>query len=279
MRALVCVLAFAAVSACKRGSAAVPQQSRVPGAQTVSFKSGSLTLAGVVYKPDGSGPFPVILWNHGSYGDPMQAFDEMGPHFTTRGWVFFGPFRRGQGLSASAGPYIGDEIERGAGSDGMRGKARAMVRLLEGDHLHDQLAAYAWLKRQPFVRSDRIAVGGNSFGGIQTVLGAERVAYCAAVDAAGGSQSWSVAPELHPVMLRAARASRAPMFLIQAENDYELTPSHALAEAMQQAGKVVELKIYPPFGEGQAAGHGFGWHGSAIWAEDVVRFLERHCDR
>ena len=264
---------------CKRGSAAVPQQSRVPGTETVSFKSGALTLAGVVYKPAGRGPFPAILWNHGSYGDPMVAFDEMGPTFTARGWVFFGPFRRGQGLSASAGPYIGDEIERAAGSDGMRGKARAMVRLLESDHLQDQLAAFAWLKQQAFVLPERIAVGGNSFGGIQTVLGAERVAYCAGVDAAGGAQSWSVAPELHSVMLRAARASRAPLFLFQAENDYDLTPSRALAETMQQAGKVVEVKIYPPFGEGSAAGHGFGWHGSAIWADDVVRFLERYCDR
>ena len=279
MRLLVCLLAFAAVSACKRGSAAVPRQSRVPGTQTVSFKSGELTLAGVVYRPADSGRFPAILWNHGSYGDPMEAFDEMGPNFTARGWVLFGPFRRGQGLSASAGPYIGDEIARAGSAGGPRGRARAMVRLLEGDHLQDQLAALDWLKQQQFVLPDRIAVGGNSFGGIQAVLGAERVAYCAAVDATGGAQSWSMAPELHPVMLRAARASRSPMFLFQAENDYDLTPSRALAQAMQQAGKIAEVKIYPPFGDGPAAGHGFGWHGSAIWADDVVRFLERHCDR
>jgi carboxymethylenebutenolidase len=276
MRTLLCVVAFVAFSACKRGSAAVPAPG--PGKTTVSFQSGQLTLSGVVYRPAGNAAVPAILWNHGSYGDPMVAFDELGPVFVARGWVFFGPFRRGQGLSASAGPYIGDEIERAGRADGMRGKAREMVRLLAGEHLDDQLAAYAWLQQQPFVVANRIAVGGNSFGGIQTVFGAERVPYCAAIDAAGGSQSWSVAPELHPVMIRAARASRAPMFFLQAANDYDLTPSRTLAEAMQKAGKIAELKIYPAFGDGPGEGHGFGWHGSSIWAEDVVRFLERHCD-
>ncbi len=40
-----------------------------------------------------------------------QAFDALGPVFARHGWVFFGPYRRGQGLSASAGPYIGDQID------------------------------------------------------------------------------------------------------------------------------------------------------------------------
>ncbi len=32
----------------------------------VSFASGSLTLKGFLYKPAGAGPFPAVLWNHGS---------------------------------------------------------------------------------------------------------------------------------------------------------------------------------------------------------------------
>ena len=38
--------------------------------QQVTFKSGQLTLAGVVYKPDGPGPFPTVIWNHGSEKTP-----------------------------------------------------------------------------------------------------------------------------------------------------------------------------------------------------------------
>jgi dienelactone hydrolase len=64
------------------------------------------------------------------------------------------------------------------------------------DHLNDQLAVLAWLRTQAFVQKERIAVAGNSFGGIETVLGAERGRYCAAIDSAGGAQSWAEAPEL-----------------------------------------------------------------------------------
>ena len=70
------------------------------------------TLRGVLYKPDGPGPFPGLIYNHGSAPGMLnqQAFEALGPLFARRGWVFFAPYRRGQGLSATAGPFIGDEI-------------------------------------------------------------------------------------------------------------------------------------------------------------------------
>jgi dienelactone hydrolase len=56
-----------------------------------------------------------------------------------------------------------------------------MVRLLDTEHLSDQLSAADWLQRQTFIAKHRIAVAGNSFGGIEAVLGAERTSYCAAL--------------------------------------------------------------------------------------------------
>ena len=38
--------------------------------QRVTFKSGSLTLVGYLFKPAGRGPFPAVLWNHGSERNP-----------------------------------------------------------------------------------------------------------------------------------------------------------------------------------------------------------------
>jgi dienelactone hydrolase len=180
-------------------------------AEIVSFPSGTLTLRGVLYRPAGAGPFPAILWNHGSAAGMLsqQAFDVMGPVFVRHGWLFFAPWRRGQGLSATAGPYIGDEIAAAAKKGGVTAGAATMIRLLEGDHLNDQLAGLRWLRAQNFVDAKHIAVGGNSFGGIEAVLGAERESYCAAIDASGGAQSWAEAPELQTVMLRAVRGARA----------------------------------------------------------------------
>ena len=163
-----------------RSAQAATTISPSPG-EVVSFPSGNLTLSGLIYKPSGPGPFPAVLADHGSAPGMLnnQAFDAIGPRFAARGWVFFAPYRRGQGLSASAGPYVMDAIEAATKKGGVAAGSAAMVSLLQTDHLADQLAALSWLRKASFVRVDQIAAAGNSFGGIETVLGVEREAYCA----------------------------------------------------------------------------------------------------
>jgi dipeptidyl aminopeptidase/acylaminoacyl peptidase len=250
-------------------------------ADIVAFPSGEITLHGALYTPEGPGPFPAMVYNHGSASGMLskQAFDALGPVFASRGWVFFGPYRRGQGLSASAGPYIGDQIAAAEKNGGISAGAAAMVRLLQTDHLNDQLAALAWLRKQGFVQPDRIAVAGNSFGGIETVLGAQQGDYCAAIDSAGGAQSWAQAPELQALMTRAVRKANAPIFFFQAANDYDLSPSKILSAVMKNAGKTYEMKIYPAYGDSSSDGHTFGYFGSAVWADDAFRFLNQHCTK
>ncbi len=53
------------------------------------------------------------------------------------------PYRRGQGLSADAGPYIGTLIDDAEKRGGAAAAADTMVRLLTTDHLDDQMAALA----------------------------------------------------------------------------------------------------------------------------------------
>jgi carboxymethylenebutenolidase len=261
-----------------RSAQAATTSAPSPG-EVVSFPSGTVTLSGLLYKPSGPGPFPAVLYNHGSAPGMLnnEAFDAIGPLFAARGWVFFAPYRRGQGLSASAGPYIMDAIDAATKKGGVAARSAAMVSLLQTDHLADQLAALSWLRNASFVRVDRIAAAGNSFGGIETVLGVEREAYCAGVDASGGAESWAKSPELQAAMVHAVRNARAPLFFFQAENDFDLTPTRALAAAMMDAGKESAVKIYPPFGSSARDGHSFAYRGSAIWFGDVLQFLERHC--
>jgi len=64
---------------------------------------------------------------------------------------------------------------------------------------------------------------------------------------------------------------------MQAENDFDLSPTRVLSSAMKNAGKPFEVKIYPPFGTSPPEGHSFAYRGSSIWFEDVLRFLARHC--
>ncbi|HZV88129.1 MAG TPA: dienelactone hydrolase family protein [Candidatus Binatus sp.] len=253
----------------------------MPAAETVTFPSGEITLHGVLYRPEGIGPFPGVIYNHGSAPGMMseQAFAALGPVFASHGWVFFGPYRRGQGLSASAGPYIGDQIAAAEKTGGVTAAAATMVRLLQTDHLDDQLAALAWLRKQSFIQPNRIAVAGNSFGGIETVLGVERGGYCAGVDSAGGAQSWAEAPELQSLMTRAVRNAKAPIFFFQAANDFDLSPSKTLSAKMGEANKAYKLKIYPSYGDSPLDGHTFGYFGSDVWAEDVFGFLSQYCSK
>ena len=174
----------------------LPLRAKAP--ETISFQSDGKTLHGLLYKPAGPGPFRTVLYNHGSAPGLLnnQAFALLAPLFTSRGWAFFAPWRRGQGLSADAGPYIGKEISSAHARGGLPLAAKTMVRLLDTEQLKDQMAALAWLERQPFTHDEPIAVMGNSFGGVETVLGASDRRYCAAVDAAGGAESWDKAPRI-----------------------------------------------------------------------------------
>jgi dienelactone hydrolase len=198
--------------------------------------------------------------------------------YASHGWVFFMPSRRGQGLSRNAGRYIGNEIEVALKKEGNTFAVETMVQLLKGEHFNDQMAALAWLRKQSYVATNQIAVAGVSFGGIQAVLGIGTGRYCAGIDAAGAAQSWSMAPQLQTLMLRAVKNAKAPVFFYQAENDYDLAPTKVLSQAMKKAGKKFQVKIYPAFGKTVQDGHAFGYFGSSVWSEDVFAFLHKYCE-
>lgn len=109
------------------------------------------------------------------------------------------------------------------------------------------------------------------------MLGAEPGSYSATIDSAGGAQSWADAPALQSLMTSSVRNAHAPVFFFQAENDYVLSTSKVLSAVMKDARKPYEVKIYPPYGNSAQHGHAFEYFGSAVWADDVFRFLDQHC--
>lgn len=244
----------------------------------VKFPNDALTLRGELFMPDGEGPFPAILYNHGSAPKMLnsQASAAIGPMFARKGWVFFMPYRRGQGLSEDQGPYIMDEINSAKWSI-FGNDSETMVRLLKKDHLDDQLAALKWLKKQEFVQENRVAAMGNSFGGIEVLLGMASADYCAGVDASGGAQSWRRSDELQILMENAVSKIQKPVFFFQATNDYDISPSKVLSSKMKKAGKVSQVRIYPNFGDSAKEGHSFPYSGVSIWFDDVFSFINKYC--
>src|SRR6478672_11860352 len=97
--------------------------------QHVTFKNGNLTLDGFLFKPDGPGPFPAVVWNHGSeqYPDRGPQFESVAKIFVPAGYVVFAPVRRGHG--SSQGQYITDQITRARATEPWPAVQQLMVRL------------------------------------------------------------------------------------------------------------------------------------------------------
>ena len=114
--------------------------------ERVTFTSGSLTMVGYLFKPEGDGPFPGIIWNHGSDPDPDQTseFDAVAQIVVPAGYVLFAPLREGQG--GSQGQSIMDQVQQEQTSKGDAAAQQLFVQLMEGSQLNDQLAGLAYLK-------------------------------------------------------------------------------------------------------------------------------------
>lgn len=245
----------------------------------VHFTSGEKTLGGELYLPAGAGPFPVVLYNHGSAPGMLnsEASQAIAPLFIRSGWAFFMPYRRGQGLSAGAGKYIGDEIASAREHAGLTGASEVMTKLLVTEQLDDQLAALEWLKTQSNIIPSRIAAVGNSFGGIEAILGASKATYCAVAAGSPASESWAKAPSIQKTLIGATHHAKSPIFLFQAENDYDLSPNQVLLRELRTVGKSAEGRVYPAFGTSAKDGHSFAYRGSSIWFPDVLAFFQRYC--
>jgi dienelactone hydrolase len=241
-----------------------------PKPEEVTFPSGKLQLHGFLWKPEGKGPFPAVLWNHGSEKLPGWR-PELGRFYVEHNYVLFIPHRRGQGRSP--GDYIQDLVAQAPAQD----RARRMVQLQEAE-VDDVVAALNYLKSQTFVDPGRIAISGCSFGGIQTLLTGERdLGVRALVPFAPGAMSWERSPPLQERLKESVDRAKAPIFMLQAENDFSIAPSHELSKQAKKKNADFQSKIYPAFGNGPEDGHGkFCATATDVWGKDVLAFLEAH---
>ena len=170
---MACGLAWSVIG---RASAAEPLTEPLrtaiadPLPQLVSFPSGDLALHGFLYLPAGEGPFPAMIWNHGSEKLPGSR-PELARFYTRQGFVFFVPHRQGHGHSP--GEYIGDlQMKARAATKDDSEYQRKVIHLHEL-YLRDTIAAVNWLRQRLWVDTNRMVMSGVSYGGIQTILAAE----------------------------------------------------------------------------------------------------------
>lgn len=247
----------------------VGQGSGQSAPQEVVFDSGGLQLHGFLWRPPGEGPFPAILWNHGSEKMP-GSHPKLANFYTQHSYVFFVPHRRGQGRSP--GTYIQSLVAEAPPSQ----RAARMIEL-QDEEVSDVIAAFRYLKSQPFVDANRIAISGCSYGGIQTLLAGEHdLGVLALIPFAPGAMSWDRNPEVSIRLRRAVDHAQSPIFLLQAENDYSVEPSRVLAKEARKKGKDFRSRVYPAFGSTHQEGHwAFCSTATEVWGNDVLAFLQR----
>ena len=82
----------------------------------VHYPSGGLRIQAYLYKPDGEGPFPAVIYNHGSRaGRERQSvpFEYIGELLTPAGYVVLVSERRGYGNSD--GPTWSEDVGNNRG--------------------------------------------------------------------------------------------------------------------------------------------------------------------
>jgi len=119
--------------------------------------AGSVTLETTIYRPDGPGPFPMVVFNHGKLpGDPHNQTRSdpvsFAREFVRRGYVVVAPNR--QGFADSGGTYEQDGCDVAANGLGQAADVAATIN---------------YMSKQPYVDANHIAVAGTSHGGLTTI--------------------------------------------------------------------------------------------------------------
>ena len=234
-------------------------------------KSGwfPMDLEVTFFMPDGPGPHPVAVINHGkAYGRarlqarfrPLHAVR----YFLARGYAVVVPMR--QGFSASGGSYLGASCDSEANG---RSQAEDVAAVLEN------------VLARPWANARQVVIVGQSHGGWATLaFGAEAGEFPGVrglVNFSGGlsqerCDGWEAA--LARGAARYARETRLPSLWLYGDNDsfFSTATCRAMHAAYQGAGGRASLVAFGSFGSDShmllAARAG-----GLVWQPEVSRFL------
>ena len=123
------------------------------GPESVEFGNGDVTLKAIVYRPEGTGPFPAVIGMHDCSG------------LTNSSGVVASKYREWAQLLVKSGFIV--LFPESYGSRGIGNQCTARNRPVRPDHerVADANASRQWLDEQPDVRTDHISLLGWANGG------------------------------------------------------------------------------------------------------------------
>lgn len=240
----------------------------------------------LVYKPEGTGPFPLLVFSHGRAGDLATRRRLRDPvssgqvrYWLRHGVAVIAPIRPGYG--ATGGP----DHENGGASFSPDG------RCVSNPDYHSVATAAAatvaatldWLGHQAWADTRRVVLEGQSVGGLTAVAAgaAQSPGVLGFINFAGGAggdperaPGHSCAPrQLTAVYGELGRRVTVPNVWIYAQNDQYWGPDAPKAwfAAFAAGGSATRFISAPPVDDGN--GHGLSRHATALWAPYLDEFL------
>ncbi len=243
----------------------------------IAVEGRSFDLAARVFRPQGTGPFPLVVINHGtpvSIADAPRmtlGFTKAAQWFAQQGYIVVVALRPGFG--DSQGPYLEASGRSCADRDYVRDGLRTA--LVEAA-IVDSAAAL------PGVDANKIIVVGQSAGGFGAIALGDSPPHgvLGIISFAGGrggddhEHICGGAQRLVDATGVLGKANHVPQLWLVAANDHFFPPAlgHAMAQAYQAgSGPNIRFVDLPPFADD---GHKtFAQADPAVWAPAVSAFL------
>jgi pimeloyl-ACP methyl ester carboxylesterase/dienelactone hydrolase len=234
----------------------------LPASQTIIYTNNGERIEAQLYKPAGSGPFPLVMHVHS------------GPDTAEFGQILARVLGRA-GYATMIATIRGAPFDPATRVEGLKRAAGDMLAAV--DHFTRD-SAFG-------IDAQRIAITGYSAGGSVAVLtAASSDRFRAVITEAPSSVNWSREPALREAVISAARRLRVPTLCLVAENDNTAESARSVCAAANDGGAPSNLIVYSKFiperpstNPEVAAGHMlFGREdGLEIWEKDVLAFLEK----
>lgn len=234
-------------------------------------------LEATVFTPEGAGPFPLAIFNHGAIGkaDPSPRWRplEQARWFTERGFVVVVPMRRGNAHST------------GAWAEGFGSCEHADYVAPALESAKDILATLDFMATQPFVDPSRVILVGHSAGGFASLAAASLrpSAFAAIFNFAGGRGSLgddsgarhNCSPEALVTASRKLGSAKLPAsFWLYSRNDRYFPPAlaHRMFDAFHDGAANATFLELPDF---ERDGHAIFWRSDAmrLWITPVAQAL------
>jgi len=234
-----------------------------------------IQLAATLYKPKGEGPFPLVIFNHGSTGPGLIANTltinpwQFGHYLKQHNIALLIPMRRGRG--ASQGRYNESyNCSVNSVESGINYASQSLD------------ATMHYIQQQTWIDQNKIVIAGHSRGGLLSVVYAAKHPqwFKGVVNFSGGwmaeqCQITSPVASNQGLFSTAANNNPLPHLFIYAHNDpyYSDSAIENYVESFKQAGGQVDFQFYSigSSANGHALFHEYG----ELWIEDVKHYLQR----